>query len=78
MPSSMKPKESRGPNGPSSVNTKAKAIFWYFTPDLPEFPLPPDLVEKVQALPGPLPTTLQEFLQVATSEYQPKPSPETP
>ena len=70
MPSTTKQAESSPPHGlsPGNGDTKAQAILWAAFPSLPDFPLPAEIIEQVEELPGMLPTTLDEFAAILKME----------
>lgn len=44
--------------------TKAEFIYKAFDPELPDFPLPPHLVEEAQDYDGPMPRSLGELVDL--------------
>jgi hypothetical protein len=73
MPLPMRPGESSPPSGPSGNSefpTKAQKLFLRHLPSLPTFPLTKDDVAAVADRPGPLPTTMEQFMQTVSADRQ--------
>ena len=48
--------------------TKAKFIYEAFDPELPDFPLPANVIEEAQGYDGPMPTSFGEWVDMLTAE----------
>lgn len=64
MPLSMKPVESNRRNGPSGSNLKKSQKLLLLSEGIPDFPLSEQTIASVAHLPGELPASLEEFLEI--------------
>ena len=64
MQSSMKPVESKLQSGPNASSLTKSQLLLLLSEGLPEFPLSKTMIASVAHVPGQLPTSLDEFINM--------------
>ena len=68
MQSSMKPAESKRQSGPSGNSITKSQKMLLLLEDIPEFPLSKEIIGSVADLPGQLPTSVEDFIDILRAD----------